>query len=113
VAEPEPQPAAQAAESTGAAEPASQPAWQVADWVVASDDNRDLPFMIVDKVSAEVLVFAADGRLLGRSPALLGLARGDESEPGIGDRPLSTIRPDERTTQAGRFIASLRVRRPG
>jgi hypothetical protein len=34
------------------------------------------------------------------------LARGDDSAPGIGDRKLSQIRPEERTTPAGRFVAS-------
>ena len=38
---------------------------------------------------------------------LLGLTRGDESAPGIGQRKLSTITPKERTTPAGRFVASL------
>jgi hypothetical protein len=38
---------------------------------------------------------------------LLGLARGDDSVPGIGDRKLANIRPEERTTPAGRFVASL------
>ena len=78
-----------------------------ADWVVASNDNRALPFAIVDKVNARVFVFDADGLLRGSTSALLGLARGDETVPGIGDRKLSTIRPDERTTPAGRFVASL------
>ncbi|MFI5444259.1 hypothetical protein [Polaromonas sp. UC242_47] len=66
-----------------------------------------MPFMIVDKVHAKVLMFHADGRLQGAAPALLGLARGDDSTPGIGDRKLSTIRPEERTTPSGRFVASL------
>jgi len=80
---------------------------QLADWVIASGGNRDLPFVIVDKVAAEVFVFAADGRLWGASPALLGFARGDDSVPGIGDRKLSAIRPNERTTPAGRFLAAF------
>jgi hypothetical protein len=80
---------------------------RIADWVVASSDNHGLPFVIVDKVQARVLVFYPDGRLRGAAPALLGLARGDDSVPGIGDRPLSRIKPEERTTPAGRFVASL------
>lgn len=79
----------------------------IADWVVDSDDNRGMPFMIVDKVHARVLMFDAAGRLQGAASALLGLARGDDSTPGIGERKLSTIRPEERTTPAGRFVASL------
>ena len=63
--------------------------------------------MILDKVLASVLNFDADGSLQGTAPALLGLARGDNSTPGIGHRKISSIRPDERTTPGGRFIASL------
>lgn len=86
---------------------ASQDARHVADWVVDSGDNRGLPFVIVDKTDAKVFVFHADGRLRGAAPALLGLAAGDDSVPGIGDRKLATIRPEERTTPAGRFVAAL------
>ncbi|MGA2400386.1 MAG: hypothetical protein ABSG91_01615 [Syntrophobacteraceae bacterium] len=85
----------------------SRDAQHVADWVVDSGDNRGMPFVIVDKVDAKVFVFDADGRLSGAAPALLGLARGDDAIPGIGDRKLSDIRPEERTTPAGRFVASL------
>jgi hypothetical protein len=90
-----------------AAELTSGTVGQFADWVVASEGNRNLPFVIIDKVAAKVFVFAADGRLWGASPALLGFARGDDSAPGIGDRKLSAIRPDERTTPAGRFLAAF------
>ena len=88
-------------------ERASQEARQVADWVVDSGDNRSLPFAIVDKTEAKVFVFDAGGRLRGAAPALLGLARGDDAVPGIGERPLSSIPPAERTTPAGRFVAAL------
>jgi hypothetical protein len=37
----------------------------------------------------------------------LGKARGDDAVPGIGSRKLSTIRPEARTTPAGRFVAAL------
>jgi hypothetical protein len=100
-------PAAAAARAEFHAEPASHAARDIADWVVASGDNRGLPFVIVDKVQARVFVFRPDGALRGAAPALLGLARGDESVPGIGDRPLASIRPQERTTPAGRFVAAL------
>lgn len=85
----------------------SRDAQHVADWVVDSGDNRGMPFVIVDKMDAKVFVFYADGRLRGAAPALLGLARGDDSIPGIGHRKLSEVRPEERTTPAGRFVASL------
>ena len=87
--------------------PASGSERQVADWVVDSEDNRSLPFAIVDKKDAKVSVFDARGQLLGAAPALVGLAYGDDTVPGIGTRPLSKIRPEERTTPAGRFVASL------
>jgi hypothetical protein len=87
--------------------PRSNDARQVTDWVAATGDNHGLPFVIVDKKAAEVFVFDGQGRLLGATPVLLGLARGDDSAPGIGDRELSQIRPSERTTPAGRFVASL------
>lgn len=85
----------------------SPAAKQVADWVVDSGDNHGLPFAIVDKVEAKIFVFWATGVLRGTGPVLLGLARGDDTVPGIGTRKLSTIRPEERTTPAGRFVASL------
>jgi hypothetical protein len=87
---------------------AASPAVQaVARWVSDSRDNHGLPYVIVDKVDARVFVFDAQGRLRGADAALLGMARGDGSVPGIGDQKMSTIRPDERTTPAGRFKASL------
>lgn len=88
-------------------ENSSLAAKQLADWVVDSGDNRTLPFVIVDKTNAKVFVFHADGQLRGASPALLGLALGDDSVPGIGNRKMSSIRPEERTTPAGRFVAAL------
>jgi len=57
------------------------------------------------QTNAKIFVFDASGRIRGAAPALLGLARGDDTVPGIGDRPLSSVRPDERTTPAGRFVA--------
>ncbi|WP_205853008.1 hypothetical protein [Polaromonas sp. AER18D-145] len=80
---------------------------KLAEWVVDSADNGKLPFMIIDKVQARVFMFDAQGQLRGAANALLGLAVGDDSVPGIGQRKLSSIRPAERTTPAGRFVASL------
>ena len=90
-----------------AQEPASPEARGIADWVLDSRDNHGLPFVIVDKAQAKVFVFTPDGRLSGSASALLGLSLGDDAVPGIGTRKLSTIRPEERTTPAGRFVASL------
>jgi hypothetical protein len=79
----------------------------VADWAVDSGDNGGMPYLIVDKANARVFVFDARGRLQGAQPALLGMVRGDGTAKGIGDKKLSAIRPEDRTTPAGRFVASL------
>ena len=86
---------------------ASDDTRRLADWVVAVRDNAGMPFVIVDKVAAEVFVFDAHGRLGGAAPALLGLTRGDDIVPGIGERRLAEIGPSDRVTPAGRFVASL------
>lgn len=88
-------------------ETASREARQLAHWVLDSGDNQGLPFALVDKGAAKVFVFDPDGQLRGASSALVGLARGDDTVPGIGNRKMSAIRPQERTTPAGRFAASL------
>jgi len=66
-----------------------------------------MPFIVIDKVAAEVFVYGADGQLTASTPALLGLAVGDNSTPGVGDRELSDIAPEDRTTPAGRFLAGF------
>jgi len=90
-----------------AREKVSTDARHIADWVLDSGDNAELPFMIVDKVRAKVFLFDAQGQFRGAAAVLLGLAKGDDAVAGIGQRRLSTIRPEERTTPAGRFVASL------
>lgn len=79
---------------------------RLAEWVIASNDNRGLPFIIVDKRAAELLLFDRSGTVRAATSVLLGLARGDESPAGIGDRKLSAIAPAERITPAGRFVAA-------
>ena len=86
---------------------ASHDAHEVADWVISANDSRGLPFVIIDKRNAKLFVFDGNGRLQGAAPVLLGLALGDDTAPGIGDRKLADIRPDERTTPAGRFVAEM------
>ena len=98
---------ARAVERPVAAEPLSETAQDLARWAIASGDNGGLPFIVIDKVAAEVLVYGGDGELRGATAALLGFAHGDDSVPGIGDRKLAAIRPEERTTPAGRFLSSF------
>ena len=88
-----------------AAKPASADARFVADWVADSGDSKGLPYLILDKRDARLFVFAADGRLIATSPVLLGAAPGDDSVEGIGTRPMTSVREDEKTTPAGRFLA--------
>lgn len=85
-------------------EPASPEARFIANWVADSGDNGRMSFVIIDKKNTRAYVFDPAGRLLGASPVLLGAAAGDDSVPGIGQRPLSQVLPQERTTPAGRFM---------
>jgi len=80
--------------------------WRLAQQISASGDHGAMPFAIVDKRAAQLVVFHADGRLAGGSAALLGSARGDHSSPGVGERAQSgSLRPDDTTTPAGRFVS--------
>jgi hypothetical protein len=98
---------AQTVETPDAAEPVSDDAVHFARWVSASGDNRGLPFIVIDKVAAAVFVYDRTGESMGTTPALLGVAQGDDTVPGIGDREMSAVRPHERTTPAGRFLAKI------
>ena len=98
---------AAAAKSAAGPRPPSQTVVEMAAWASDTGDNHGLPFVIVDKLAAEVFVYDADGQMLGAAPALLGFARGDQSTPGVGDRELSDIRPADRTTPAGRFMSGF------
>ncbi|MEA3643816.1 MAG: L,D-transpeptidase, partial [Lamprobacter sp.] len=86
---------------------ASRRTRDMAQWIVSTKDNLNMPFAIVDKVNAKVYVFDAVGQFYGAAPVLLGHAKGDHSPPGIGDKPLSSILPAERTTPAGRFVSVI------
>jgi hypothetical protein len=90
-----------------ASESASRRTRDMAHWIVGSGDNLNMPFAIIDKVNAKVYVFSADGEFYGAAPVLLGLGKGDHSPPGLGSKPLSQIRPEDRTTPAGRFVSAM------
>lgn len=98
-------PSAQAADAgLSRAAPATR---QLIQWVRATLDNQQLPFIVVDKARARAFAFEASGALRASAPVLMGAARGDHSVPGIGERPIASIQPEERTTPAGRFEAEL------
>ena len=80
---------------------------QLANWAMYVGDNQNKSFVILDKKDARVYVFDRGGRLKAESPALLGYAVGDDNAPGIGSKPIAEVRPEERTTPAGRFIAEI------
>jgi hypothetical protein len=78
---------------------------RVADWIAVSRDNGALPYAIVDKQGALLLLFDAARKLIGTAPVLVGVAPGDDATPGIGSKSLARIGPAEKTTPAGRFLA--------
>lgn len=97
---------AQALDEVDPAQQVSERVIEVAAWVLASRDNDGLPFAVVDKEAAQLLVFNAKGELKGLAPVLIGAATGDRSDPGVGEvKDLSEIAPENRTTPAGRFFA--------
>ncbi len=97
---------AQAIDEIDPAQPIADEVVNLAAWVIAAGDNRGLPFAVVDKEAAQVLIFGANGKLRGLAPALIGSAVGDDSAPGVGDRELKDIPMKDRTTPAGRFLAA-------
>ncbi|MGC4080012.1 MAG: L,D-transpeptidase [Rubrivivax sp.] len=96
-------PAVAVAVAAAAAPPLSEDARELVAAVRATQDHGTRPFAVIDKRLARLWVFDARARIVASAPVLLGLAAGDDSVPGIGERPLAQIRPEERTTPAGRF----------
>jgi hypothetical protein len=84
---------------------ASADAVSVANWIANSGDNAGMAFVIVDKKMAKVYVFDAQAQLRGASAALMGSAVGDDTAPGVGKLAIADVKPEQRTTPAGRFVA--------
>jgi hypothetical protein len=74
-------------------------------WIRDSTDNDGLPYAIVDKREARIVVFDANGQVVGISPVLLGLGAGDTSIADIAQRDVTRLKPAERITPAGRFVS--------
>lgn len=72
---------------------------------VAGDQRDGRPFAIVDKRQATLSVHAADGRLIGRAPVLLGLTPGDVEPASARGKDPAALAVHERVTPAGRFEA--------
>ena len=90
-----------------AAETASVDARRLANWVADSRDNGTHWFVVLDKREARVFLFDRDGHLQNAVPTVIGSAIGDDTAPGVGDKPLGDLLPQERTTPAGRFVAEV------
>lgn len=85
----------------------SAAAQRVIDWVMASRDNRGLPWAVVDKVDATLFLFASDGKQMAAVPVLIGIMPGDDASPGVGTKTLASLGPAEKTTPAGRYLAKF------
>jgi hypothetical protein len=83
--------------------PVSEQVKAIANWSAATQDHAGMPFVVVDKHSARLYVFDAAARLQADTPVLLGSAMGDHTVPGVGDKAIADVLPEERTTPAGRF----------
>ncbi|MES2423297.1 MAG: hypothetical protein V4562_02635 [Pseudomonadota bacterium] len=88
-----------------AGQSASADAHYVAQWALDHADNRQLPYVVVDKRDARMFIFNPSGQLLGSTPVLTGLAVGDHAAADVALREPSDLRPHERTTPAGRYVS--------
>ncbi|VXD01663.1 conserved hypothetical protein [Sphingomonas sp. 8AM] len=80
---------------------------RVADWIATSRDNHALPYAVIDKRDASLILFDGTGKRIAQVPVLLGIASGDDATPGVGSKKLGEIGPAEKTTPAGRFLAKF------
>jgi hypothetical protein len=87
---------------------ASAEVQSVARWVAAAHDNGGLPYLLIDKVNAQVYAFGPDGRLLATAPALLGMTPGDEIKVS-NDTQMAQMTANDRVTPAGRFVSRLAI----
>mgnify|MGYP001627340129 CR=1 FL=1 len=87
---------------------APQDVVHVANWVSYTRNNQKRAIVVIDKKQAQMYVFDPNGKLRSRTPVLLGKAVGDHTAPGVGSKPMSQLKEEEKTTPAGRFLA-----RPG
>ena len=77
----------------------------VANWVSYTRNNQKKAFVVIDKKNAQMYVFEPDGKLKSNATVLLGQAVGDVLPPGTASKPISQLKPHEKATPAGRFLA--------
>lgn len=85
----------------------SPAAMRVLGWIDKTHDNGEYPYIVIDKTAARLFLFDPEGKRLGEAPVLIGIAKGDDSSPGVGTKALSELGPAEKTTPAGRYLAKL------
>jgi hypothetical protein len=95
------------------AETPSPEALHVANWAVFTGDNGKKAIVMLDKKAARAHVFEPNGKLKASTPVLLGASMRDENPPGVGDKPLAEVKPDEKVTAAGRYIAEPGINASG
>lgn len=77
----------------------------MANWVSYTRNNQKKSFVVIDKKSAQMYVFEPDGKLKSNATVLLGEAVADVLPPGTASKPISQLKPHEKATPAGRFLA--------
>jgi hypothetical protein len=85
--------------------PSSPQTRRVADWVLRTGDHEGRPFLIIDKRTATITLFEVTGGATAAAPVLLGIAKGDQFEPGSAAKDMYDTFLEERITPAGRFTA--------
>ena len=60
-------------------------------------------FMVVDKTNAMMYAFDGKGNLVGKSPVLTGISRGDALSKDFGIKSVDDLAVGERVTPSGRF----------
>ena len=93
--------------------PVSHAAAELLSWIAQTGNHAGAPYVVVDKRQARVWVFDAQHRLLGASPALLGLTVGDREVADITRRDVTRLSKDARITPAGRFASEPGVNLQG
>ena len=93
--------------------PLTHAAAELLSWIAHTGNHAGAPYVVVDKRQARVWVFDAQHRLLGASPALLGLAVGDREVADITQRDVTRLAKEARITPAGRFVSEPGVNLQG
>lgn len=74
-------------------------------WINATNDNKKLPFALIDKSNAKIFIFHANGMPVASEPVLLGASKLDNINPNTLNAKLRDITAEDRVTPAGRYRA--------